>query len=69
MTDATRQAKLAAGILSPDDVSLEDLDIDVKADLFLGEEDEYDLDDLLDDDEEEEDEEEDDEDIFVNDGS
>ena len=67
MTDATRQAKIDAGLLSPDDVDLEGLDI--KEELFLGEDDEYDLDDLLDDESGSEDEEEDDDDIFVNDGA
>jgi len=54
MTEATRQAKLDAGLLSPDDV-----DLDISEDLFLGDEEDYeDLDDLLDDDDDDENEEE-----------
>lgn len=53
MTDATRQAKLEAGLLSPDGV-----DVDISEDLFLGDEEDYeDLDDLLDEDDEDDEEE------------
>lgn len=58
MTEATRQAKLEAGLLSPDEVNL-----DISEDLFLGDDEDYeDLDDLLDDDDvdNEEDDDEDD---------
>lgn len=61
MTDATRQARLDAGLdaVSPDDVDMEvNLEqLDIKEDLFLGDDDEYDLDDMLEDDEDDEDDE------------
>ena len=66
MTEASRQAKIDAGLSDEDMVKLSD--VCIKEELFLDDEDEYDLDDLLDDDEED-DEEEDDDDIFINDGA
>jgi hypothetical protein len=67
MTDATRQAKIDAGLLSPDDIDLEDMDI--KEDLFLGDDEEYeDLDDLLDDEDDDDDEDYDDEEDSGNEG-
>jgi hypothetical protein len=60
MTDATREAKREAGLLllSPEDVEVEGLDI--KEDLFLDDDEEYDLDELLDDEEEDDDDDGDD---------
>lgn len=60
MTAATRQARIEAGLLSPDDVTLQGLDI--KEDLFLGGEEYEDLDDLLDEEEDDSEEEESEED-------
>lgn len=70
MSEATRQAKKDAGLLSADDIDIDVEDMDIKESLFL-DDDEYDLDDLIDDDEDSESEygSEDDDDMFVNDGS